>query len=450
MSISGIIDGYAIEPLSLNGWVKCDSSKSFTLDLFIDNKLVDSTYSKYYRDDIGGDAGFRLLIPLTIELFYLSCVSGRVLISIKSGDEVCELKFYESLSKRIWYDFLKNKIKEFQISDGLDILNFIPPGNSTLKSISNSFDERVIDGLKDNQLSNFNLKLGIVSKNNVAVVGRLGFMFILKGANDLISMYKNNNSEYIGSLSRGWSSLFKARRSNLNSRGIVYRQIIVPEKSSVAPELFPVEICSCTHILKHLEESIRVDFSLSDSYVFLRDIVCLDEKRLQIIRKIDSHWTPYGSWVGFEAILNSLRIENEKSFIFNNEIFYTGDLGKSFVEGNFLRESLFFPSDDQFLEFGKGLERIHISEPPDGGHIGVKVIWKNSTALVNLKVVVFGNSFFERGVNSACFSWWAARWFREFHFLWHPDIDYDYIDSVKPDVVICQTIERFLPKLPSL
>ena len=45
-------------------------------------------------------------------------------------------------------------------------------------------------------------------------------------------------------------------------------------------------------------------------------------------------------------------------------------------------------------------------------------------------------------------SWWFARIFAEFHFVWDPRMDAEYVAAEKPDWVICQTVERFLPSVP--
>ena len=82
------------------------------------------------------------------------------------------------------------------------------------------------------------------------------------------------------------------------------------------------------------------------------------------------------------------------------------------------------------------------------GHIGTKFVWKNAAAPFDLKVVAFANSFFERGGTARSLSWWCCRAFREFHFIWSPDLDMGYVREVAPDWVICQTIERFLPRTP--
>jgi hypothetical protein len=63
-------------------------------------------------------------------------------------------------------------------------------------------------------------------------------------------------------------------------------------------------------------------------------------------------------------------------------------------------------------------------------------------------VLVFGNSFFSDVPSQAFVSWWFARFFRQYHFVWSPDFDLELIRSVQPDIVLGQTVERFLTRVP--
>jgi len=71
----------------------------------------------------------------------------------------------------------------------------------------------------------------------------------------------------------------------------------------------------------------------------------------------------------------------------------------------------------------------------------------NERAPIDKKIVVFGNSFFEK-IPSWGLSPYFAAIFREFHFFWSPEVNMDYCINVKPDIVIAQTCERFMCKLP--
>jgi hypothetical protein len=102
----------------------------------------------------------------------------------------------------------------------------------------------------------------------------------------------------------------------------------------------------------------------------------------------------------------------------------------------------------EFAERGGADVRLVVQENPAEGHLGTRLVWQNLAAPFDVKVVAFANSFFERGGNARALSWWCSRAFREFHFIWTPDLDMDYVRAAAPDWVICQTIERFLLRPP--
>ena len=45
-------------------------------------------------------------------------------------------------------------------------------------------------------------------------------------------------------------------------------------------------------------------------------------------------------------------------------------------------------------------------------------------------------------------SWWFARWFRTYHFVWRADVPPGLVEKLKPDIVLCHTVERFLIEVP--
>jgi hypothetical protein len=128
--------------------------------------------------------------------------------------------------------------------------------------------------------------------------------------------------------------------------------------------------------------------------------------------------------------------------------YFEGDLGNKFSGAGFL-EKMELPADETLNSLGAGLSRLENYAPGDGGHIGRRLVWKNPGAPYRKRVLAFGNSFFERGEVPTTLSWWVARYFQEFHFIWDSVVNVDYVERMKPDVLICQTNERFLPVVPA-
>jgi hypothetical protein len=304
-----------------------------------------------------------------------------------------------------------------------------------------------LEGAPQAPLSFFGLRPGTVSENQICVVGHDGHMFLLRGSNNLYDMYQRSNNENDWKLVNEWASLFSRRADRLANAGCKYLQIIIPEKSSVLHDKFPVPIPAPTPLLAKLELRINDIPQLRPSYASMFDHLISHPSRLDCFRLIDSHMTPRGSWITFQGILKGLNLPSDRTFDFDATVPYPGDLAGAFSEPLF-QEYLNFMQPNALAEYESKLVQIEDFEPHDGAHIGRRIIWQNSSSASTLRVVAFGNSFFERGTISATLSWWAARWFREFHFLWQPEVQFDYIERIKPDVVICQTIERFLPLVP--
>ena len=86
--------------------------------------------------------------------------------------------------------------------------------------------------------------------------------------------------------------------------------------------------------------------------------------------------------------------------------------------------------------------------PERDGFRGLVAEFTNPRAPLDVMVVAFANSFFGAGESPTTLGWWASRAFRSFLFHWSSEIDYAVVAAEGPDVVICQTNERFLPAVP--
>ncbi len=153
------------------------------------------------------------------------------------------------------------------------------------------------------------------------------------------------------------------------------------------------------------------------------------------------HFSFEGNQVVLNTILSQARLDPVPSFAMVDGIAGISDLslhllGRPMKEQGQIGENAthFFGGSEVQLEIVNDTSQ----------HVGTHYVWRNAKAINKLKVIAFGNSFFDRGTSISCLSWWLARLFSEFHFIWSPDMDFEYINKVKPDLVIGQTIERFL------
>lgn len=301
------------------------------------------------------------------------------------------------------------------------------------------------------ELTAINFPVGMDSHDRTSQLGRDGQMFLIRGSNSLIDLYQGDattsgaeNLEYIAN---AWVSLVRTRYEKINGTGAHFAQILLPEKLTALRHLAPVRVDGPTPLFK------RVDALLSDEFYYAKGLEIFEawDNRISPWQRNDSHTSPAGALAIARAILDVLP-GCDSSLLdgvqLSRSIFYDGDLARRFFGIPIWDEHL-EPDDARLDLAGKSVGLIH-SHLPEKGFKGTRRVWSNPGAFFDKKIVVFGSSSFGRGGDMpAKLSWWFSRLFSEFHFIWDGDVDYAYVDSVEPDYVLCQSVERFLNKLPS-
>jgi hypothetical protein len=99
--------------------------------------------------------------------------------------------------------------------------------------------------------------------------------------------------------------------------------------------------------------------------------------------------------------------------------------------------------------FGAEPELVAAHLPPGGGHVGRWEHCRAAGAPSQQRLLVFGNSVCGSvEARQAVLSGWLARWFAEYRFHWQPAVDWALVEAVRPDILLCQTVERFMGRVP--
>jgi hypothetical protein len=303
-------------------------------------------------------------------------------------------------------------------------------------------------GAARDQLSSFDIPVGTLSPSGVVTVGHEGYLYVAGGTNHLVQQYAlEPSSPFVARTAVEWISLISKRAQLFADLGIVYRQLIIPEKASVIPEYFPVIISPPTPLMKAVEAEIAARSALARWYVPVRHAMTTSPARLQFLRKLDSHLSPAGAGFLCSLILKHMALPTPPDTTFSERRLGGGDLADHFVDFR-AREVVSFPVPDQFAAPSASVQKVREQSVSSGRHVGARTIWRNSNARIPGKLMVFGNSFFEHGDSESMLSWWFARCFAEYHFVWSPEVDFAYVDHIRPDYVICQTIERYMHVVP--
>ena len=282
-----------------------------------------------------------------------------------------------------------------------------------------------------------------ISDDSIAIQGFNGHLFLYRGSNDLINQYHVSEDSVVDLVDK-WQTLFEFRESAVANIGCLYFQAIVPEKTSVLPEYYPCELTTPTPLLR------RINNATLDSRFYIDIYKSLIESpfRTLIYALSDTHLTSLGASTIVGNIVsricqNKLQIE-PIDFI---EKEFKGDLSRP---GPFCEHSELLTFYKTVRVNNKLLEDPVLidSVDPANSHIGIRRHWTNRTHLLDFRILIFGNSFFERGGTSRTLAWWFSRLFRECIFVWSPELDRSEVEHYKPDIVLCQTGERLLPSGP--
>lgn len=277
---------------------------------------------------------------------------------------------------------------------------------------------------------------GLVSADGTATLGRNGFVYLTEGTNNVLSRYdrKRASSER---LAQGWIDLMDQRAERQKAAGRDFLQLVVPEKISAIPENLPFSLRTPTDLLALIEEGM----SRPERSYYLPVLPLFRAEPERSFYRLDSHQSAYGSYKIADAVAQRFGSTALEGLPFETPAVRTGDLAFRLL-GVPLHETVNDPTIDTVDFLAATPERVSAHLPAQG-HNGSRLVWRSDLAPIKRKVVVFGNSCFERG-GKWRLSWWFSRLFEEFHFVWDIDVLDDYADSVGADVVIGQTMERFM------
>jgi len=300
---------------------------------------------------------------------------------------------------------------------------------------------------------------GHKSADGSAVLGREGYVFLYGGSNNVLSLYTDTGNEpLVRQKVAGWTELFARRAAALADRGIAYLQCVIPEKSTVLPSLAPAELTPVTPYLKLLE----AEMAGQAHYVSILQSPALRQAGRAFFLKVDSHLAPSGAYAVIQALLERFAVIRPSLAgpVLDLLAKLHADISPGRVtiaSGDIAKRMFGVPIYEHYQDLNSPLlaglahsvAEVAKHHPPEPQHIGTRLVWRNPAAPLPMKGVAFANSFFEQGSASRHLSWWGKHLFQEFHFLWQPQVDFAYVEAHKPDLVICQTIERFLKQIPA-
>lgn len=314
------------------------------------------------------------------------------------------------------------------------------PPAGLVASVPDSFDD----------VSFVPLPIGSLSADGSAVVGAGGHLFLLRGANDLVASYRRASTPEaqaaLDSHASKWVELLTSRAERAESLGVEFSQVVVPEKSTHVPSGIS-ELSGVTPLLDLIEHRLN---HLPWYISALEALRSHSAPPALLWRKLDTHLSACGALALSEKIVE----RSNPDFVwpeqrFTRERALEGDLTQRFF-GSILAEVVYEPDMEFLASLASDPVLTESVEPTGSGRfLGARRVWRNEAAPIAKCVVVFGNSFFgSNPITASRCNFWFSRVFKELHFVWSPEVDFGYAVSRGADLIVGQTNERFLTRVP--
>ncbi len=230
-------------------------------------------------------------------------------------------------------------------------------------------------------------------------------------------------------------------KTRLQSEGIELLVVVIPNKNTIYPEYMPAQI---PKIGAQTRLDQVVDFQKNNGTTQILDLrQPLFEARNnhQIYYPSDTHWNPYGFYVGYAQIISQLGEAFPALKPHNWDDFNVISLGKRNGELGEALGQINVP--EEYLDLQPKFDRNTIFRNFYLNNIKYLTAF-NQQSTTSLSAIVYRDSFFTSLVPL------IADHFRKSTYIWSFEVDEQYLQEEKPDVVIFECTERYLYTLLNL
>jgi alginate O-acetyltransferase complex protein AlgJ len=286
-------------------------------------------------------------------------------------------------------------------------------------------------------------------------VGNDGWLFLLKGTNKSVEYYQDPDL-FSSQMVDHWINLLRARVKYFTDKNIRYVHLFAPNKLTIYPEHFRGELPffgdsplqKLYRILVEHEEKDVLDHVINPVVQFNKA-----KESNKLYWKTDTHWTFHGVFAAYQMICSKLGVTP------NMDLLQRGKRKGHLIldEGSKLDSPV--SEEVEFYDLLKDAKRVlendlvkykeknKLEKTNMDLHVGSNVVFYNKAAPNPEKVILFGDSFSE--YRPHLLTGVLAETFREVHFVWSVSLDFEYIEKAKPDIVITEIVERFMPQVPA-
>lgn len=281
---------------------------------------------------------------------------------------------------------------------------------------------------------------GTRSLDGMAVVGRSGHLFLVSGTNAVLDQFLGRQTMTSAWL-HGWTRAIEARRTAASALGARLAIVVVPDKLGIHEDLFPEALeRSGLRPVERLTQEAQLPVS------YAATALRAGSSTAEVALRTDTHLTLHGNSVLEQHVCELLGVHGPLDLegLARSDYVAAGDLGHRFAP-EIVEPMAAIPS------FGAAevVEDNRAQVAAVGGHIGSRRVFRNSAAADRRTLVLFGDSYGFGSVNYQGLSWFLAQRFACVHFVWVP-LGWDpvYVEQAGAELVVLQTAERFLTRVP--
>lgn len=290
------------------------------------------------------------------------------------------------------------------------------------------------------------VKLFGISPIKSVIVGKQGWLFF-NDSKDGVGLQDYAGE---GSFKTEEVELIRHKIVSLNERlrkkNIHFLLVLVPDKQTVYPEYFPLLVSRKKSTVTRIDQVCEGLKGSGVDLVDLRTKMWSSKGSYQypLYYRTDTHWNNIGAFLGYEEIIRHVRnyypqVDRAKLSFFDvlpgNR--HYGDLE--------VMMNMRWPISDTEITLKpktppKAMPVPLVYEPNAGwAPVGAQI---NNKRLP--KLVMFGDSF---SLNLVPY---LSENFSRSVYIWKSDVDFSVIEQEKPDIVIFEIVERYLPLLVKL
>ena len=179
----------------------------------------------------------------------------------------------------------------------------------TLSSFPKEFEAYYNDhfGLREQLLQGYNyyqFSLLNISSSNRVIVGKNGWLFQNGGdhVKDIRNIWPFSPAEL-----QHWANILSLKHQWLQERGIKYVFMVTPSKHLIYPEQLPKAFqpaqpqSRADQLIRYLQEHTKVPV------IDMRKALHKEKKKLRPYHKTDTHWNPYGAFIGYRETMRYLK-----------------------------------------------------------------------------------------------------------------------------------------------